>query len=81
MQLRSLKYVLLPENAATDRNTVARAQRNRRTQFLFVYSYIVQLIFMWILSRQDSGAAGFSKKLGSASAAAGGGSSKGKGRL
>ncbi|KAI9753374.1 MAG: hypothetical protein M1815_006228 [Lichina confinis] len=76
--LRSLKYVLLPENAATDRNTVARAQRNRRTQFLFVYSYIVQLIFMWILSRQDSGAAGSSKNLGSASTGGGG---KGKGKF
>lgn len=35
-------------------HTVARSQRNRRTQFLFLYSYIVQFIFMWILSRQDS---------------------------
>jgi hypothetical protein len=32
--------------------TVARSQRNRRTQFLFVYSYVVQFIFMWILSRE-----------------------------
>ncbi|KAI9838763.1 MAG: hypothetical protein M1837_002329 [Sclerophora amabilis] len=48
--LRSLKYVLLPETAA-DRNTVARAQRNRRTQFLFIYSYVVQFVFMWVLSR------------------------------
>ncbi|KAI9786322.1 MAG: hypothetical protein M1816_008063 [Peltula sp. TS41687] len=52
--LRSLKYVLLPENAMTDRNTFARSQRNRRTQFLFIYSYIIQLIFMWVLSRQDT---------------------------
>ncbi|KAI9809343.1 MAG: hypothetical protein M1825_002635 [Sarcosagium campestre] len=51
--LRSLKYVLLPENAA-DRHTVARAQRNRRTQFLFIYSYVVQFIFMWVLSRQEA---------------------------
>ncbi|KAF3907620.1 hypothetical protein AA313_de0204898 [Arthrobotrys entomopaga] len=52
--LRSLKYVLLPENATDNpRGTVhavARAQRNRRTQFLFLYSYVVQLVFMWILS-------------------------------
>jgi hypothetical protein len=34
--------------------TVARSQRNRRTQFLFLYSYVVQFIFMWILSRQDN---------------------------
>ncbi|EPS43997.1 hypothetical protein H072_2024 [Dactylellina haptotyla CBS 200.50] len=52
--LRSLKYVLLPENATDNpRGTVhavARAQKNRRTQFLFIYSYVVQFIFMWILS-------------------------------
>lgn len=35
--------------------TVARAQRTRRTQFLFIYSYAVQLLFMWILSRQEAG--------------------------
>jgi hypothetical protein len=58
LQLRSLKYVLLPENAPNGAGgamqTVARAQRNRRTQFLFVYSYVVQLVFMWILSRQEA---------------------------
>lgn len=58
IQLRSLKYVLLPENSTDNSrgamHTVARSQRNRRTQFLFLYSYIVQFIFMWILSRQDS---------------------------
>lgn len=32
--------------------TVARGQRNRRTQFLFVYSYVIQFIFMWVLSRE-----------------------------
>lgn len=36
--------------------TVARAQKTRRTQFLFIYSYGVQLMFMWILSRQEAGA-------------------------
>ncbi|KAF3909797.1 hypothetical protein ABW21_db0201262 [Orbilia brochopaga] len=52
--LRSLKYVLLPENQADNpRGTVsavARPQRNRRSQLLFVYSHVVQFIFMWILS-------------------------------
>lgn len=58
--LRSLKYVLLPEqngqsmgvggNAAGS-YTVAKSQRNRRTQFLFVYSYVVQFGFMMWLSR------------------------------
>jgi len=53
--LRSLKYVLLPENSTDNSrgamHTVARAQKNRRTQFLFLYSYIVQFVFMWALSR------------------------------
>ncbi|KAL1955821.1 hypothetical protein VTO42DRAFT_8060 [Malbranchea cinnamomea] len=57
--LRSLKYVLLPDSSSDSAMrggtmpTVARSQRNRRTQFLFIYSYIVQLIFMWILSREE----------------------------
>lgn len=37
-------------------HTVARSQRNRRTQFLFVYSYIIQFVFMWILSREGPSA-------------------------
>jgi hypothetical protein len=44
--LRSLRYVLLP-----DQDTVARSQRNKRTQFLFVYSYLIQFGFMFWLSR------------------------------
>ncbi|KAL1990964.1 hypothetical protein VTN49DRAFT_5468 [Thermomyces lanuginosus] len=56
--LRSLKYVLLPDTTGDapmrsgTMNTVARSQRNRRTQFLFIYSYIIQFVFMWILSRE-----------------------------
>ncbi|EAW08743.1 protein transporter YIF1 [Aspergillus clavatus NRRL 1] len=56
--LRSLKYVLLPDSTsdasmrAGSMHTVARSQRNRRTQFLFIYSYIIQFIFMWVLSRE-----------------------------
>lgn len=34
-------------------STVARAQKTRRTNFLFIYSYFVQFVFMWILSRDD----------------------------
>lgn len=52
--MRSLKYVLLPESAADGRaamQTDTRAKRNQRTQFLFFYSYGVQLLLMWILSR------------------------------
>lgn len=60
-QLRSLKYVLLPDSSSSTpaggMQTVDRAQRNRRTQFLFLYSYVVQFVFMWVLSRQDSAAA------------------------
>ncbi|KAF2458110.1 YIF1-domain-containing protein [Lineolata rhizophorae] len=55
--LRSLKYVLLPDTSPNSNSstsyTIARSQRTRRSQFLFFYSYIVQLIFMWILSRQE----------------------------
>ncbi|WEW61488.1 Protein transport protein yif1 [Emydomyces testavorans] len=57
--LRSLKYVLLPDSSGDGpirggtMPTVARSQRNRRTQFLFIYSYIMQFLFMWILSRLD----------------------------
>lgn len=53
--MRSLKYVLLPENNVDPRGggmqTDSRAKRNQRTQFLFFYSYIVQFVLMWILSR------------------------------
>lgn len=56
--LRSLKYVLLPDSSSSTpaggMQTVARSQRNRRTQFLFLYSYVVQFVFMWVLSRQES---------------------------
>ncbi|KAJ5203863.1 ER to Golgi transport protein Yif1 [Penicillium cinerascens] len=59
--LRSLKYVLLPDSADSSMrtgamHTVARGQRNRRTQFLFVYSYIIQFVFMWVLSREGPSA-------------------------
>jgi len=50
--LRSLKYVLLPENPNGERGmqTVARSQKSIRTKLLFVYSYPVQLFFMWVLT-------------------------------
>ena len=59
-QLRSLKYVLLPDSSSDtamrsgETYTVARAQRNRRTQFLFGYAYIVQLVLMWVFSRDEA---------------------------
>lgn len=58
--LRSLKYVLLPDSSSDvsmrggSMQTVARSQRNRRTQFLFIYSYIIQFIFMWVLSCEEA---------------------------
>ncbi|KAF1963200.1 YIF1-domain-containing protein [Byssothecium circinans] len=55
--LRSLRYVLLPDqtgqgvgNSGVD-YTVNRRQKSQRTQFLFVYSYLVQLGFMVWLTR------------------------------
>ena len=52
--MRSLKYVLLPESAGNTSGpmqTDSRAKRNQRTQFLFFYSYVVQFVFMWLLTR------------------------------
>lgn len=57
-QLRSLKYVLLPSDDGPGNagmQPIARSQRSRRTQFLFVYSYVVQFAFMWWLSALDVG--------------------------
>ena len=34
--------------------TVARAQKNRRTYFLAVYAFLIQMLFMWILSREEA---------------------------
>ncbi|KXJ94068.1 YIF1-domain-containing protein [Microdochium bolleyi] len=51
--MRSLRYVLLPENSGDPRGSMqtnTRTKRNQRTQFLFFYAYVVQLGFMWILS-------------------------------
>lgn len=36
--------------------TIARSQRNRRTQFLFVYAYVIQFAWMWVLSREEAAA-------------------------
>ncbi|KAI0125193.1 YIF1-domain-containing protein [Xylariales sp. AK1849] len=52
--MRSLRYVLLPETAGDPRGpmqTDTRTKRHQRTQFLFGYSYLVQLLLMWLLSR------------------------------
>ena len=56
LQMRSLRYVLLPEIGDNNRgpmqhSTDTRAKRNQRTQFLFFYAYPVQLFFMWVLCR------------------------------
>ncbi|CAI6263365.1 unnamed protein product [Periconia digitata] len=55
--LRSLRYVLLPDQGgqgvvgggAAAGYTVARSQKNRSIQFLFVYSFVIQFGFMlWL---------------------------------
>lgn len=50
--LRSLRYVLLPDsNAASNpTHTVSPSQRQKRIQFLFVYSFVCQFVFMWFLT-------------------------------
>jgi hypothetical protein len=58
IQLRSLKYVLLPDSSPNPNNsasyTANRSHRQRRTQFLFVYSYLIQVVLMAFLTVQDS---------------------------
>jgi hypothetical protein len=53
--MRSLKYVLLAENTGDGRGSMqtgnTRAKKTHRTWFLFGYAYVVQLIFMWMLTR------------------------------
>lgn len=46
--LRSLRYVVLPE-VSISTATLNSNQRQRRIQFLFVYSFIVQFLLMWLL--------------------------------
>lgn len=53
-QVRSLKYVVLPESAGDSRGamqTDSRARRNQRTQFLAFYSFALQAVFMFFLSK------------------------------
>lgn len=49
--LRSLRYILLPDSNSVNSttHTINPAQRQRRIHFLFVYSFIVQFVFMWFL--------------------------------
>ncbi|KAK7962144.1 uncharacterized protein PG986_002969 [Apiospora aurea] len=52
--MRSLKYVLLPETAGDPRSTMqtdSRSRRAQRTQFLFIYSFVIQFVFMFLLTR------------------------------
>ncbi|KAF2666147.1 hypothetical protein BT63DRAFT_376966 [Microthyrium microscopicum] len=55
--LRSLKYVLLPDTSPNTNSgqayTASRSHRQRRTQFLFIYSFPLQFLFMWILTRDS----------------------------
>ncbi|KEF61588.1 uncharacterized protein A1O9_03156 [Exophiala aquamarina CBS 119918] len=60
--LRSLKYVLLPDTSndptAMPGNgapyTMARTRKNQRTYFLAIYAFVIQMLFMWLLSREES---------------------------
>lgn len=50
--LRSLRYVLLPDNSMSyqaQAHTITSGQRQRRIQFLFFYSFVCQFFLMWIL--------------------------------
>lgn len=46
--LRSLRYVLLPESSNST-STVNSGMRQKRIQFLFIYSFVCQFVFMWLL--------------------------------
>lgn len=47
--LRSLRYILLPDNSVSSTHTINPGQRQRRIQFLFFYSFVCQFILMWFL--------------------------------
>lgn len=44
--------------------TIARTQKNRRTYFLAIYAFLVQMLFMWVLSREESAYKTVAKSLG-----------------
>lgn len=46
--LRSLRYVLLPESSNST-STASSGMRQKRIQFLFIYSFVCQFLFMWLL--------------------------------
>ncbi|KAG7694774.1 hypothetical protein KL933_002148 [Ogataea haglerorum] len=46
--MRSLKYVVLP--SGLDANSLSSGARRIRTQFLFVYSFVVQAIMVWAMA-------------------------------
>ncbi|KAH9888660.1 YIF1-domain-containing protein [Xylariomycetidae sp. FL2044] len=54
--MRSLRYVLLPESSGGDSRgpmqTDTRTKRNQRTQFLFAYSYLIQLLFITAIEKR-----------------------------
>jgi hypothetical protein len=47
--LRSLRYLLLPDSSSGSSATYNPSQRQRRIQFLFVYSFVCQIVLMWLL--------------------------------
>lgn len=65
-----MKYVLLPDTSGDptamrggSSHTIARAQKNRRTYFLALYAFVIQLLFMWILSREEAAVKTVASKL------------------
>lgn len=42
---------------------MARAQKNRRTYFLALYAFLIQMLFMWILSREEGAVKTVASKL------------------
>ncbi|GME71485.1 hypothetical protein B5S31_g335 [[Candida] boidinii] len=46
--MRSLRYVVLP--TGLNANNISQAQKKIRTNFLFVYSFVVQFALVWLMS-------------------------------
>jgi protein transport protein YIF1 len=42
-----------PNGGSSSSYTANRTQKSRRTYFLFIYSYVIQLALMWFLSMPE----------------------------
>jgi protein transport protein YIF1 len=43
--------------------TNAKSQKSKRTYFLALYAFLVQMLFMWILSREEAAVKTVASKL------------------